>query len=594
MRKRERAPDRVLRCIFVYVRLQTAPQLLWQHLRRRLAHDLMRVDQGLTQLQRLLAHQIREYDGSDLRGTIRFLRILHKEDAEAVLHQVRPVLERLGLPRDLRVVLEHLVLNRDVSDAAAWLAGDLLPEPLLLSLGLGGDTDEDRETLGSRIVLGLCRLAIDTLPIVFCFDQVEALLRQARDPEAFFRFGRMAADLQDADPNICLITCLQSSQLEALNEAALGADRERFQKRKVPLDPLRPDQVERLVLSRLEPLEGLSKLRATRTDLPFYPFNQSFLRDLAKQSTCVPRSVLAECARQFEKLQRGHTLGMDPTAFLTRTFDDELTDPNHTVSVGRAKQVLVSGAPILAAMGGLSSLPVPLEDRARIDMILQKPEGTKVEISVRNERDGRSLRHPMGALAQGASAGRRIVVIRNPRTPFPSGAAGVLKDLKTMQSYGGRVVEPSLEALNALDVLSSILADAQSGDLSNQGDTLEADTVLAWLQSLLRYPKDLQRGPDARIAPIMQLVDSLFEYPESGNGRLGDNAEQALSERVGRARVIEVTAVAKALEANPALVLAHAQKASERYLVLGGPPAVLVDIAGVVSGAEVPRSLSYR
>src|ERR1700742_2023494 len=52
------APDNVLRCVFCFVRLQTSAELLWQHVRRRLASDLMRREQGLMQLQRLVAHQL--------------------------------------------------------------------------------------------------------------------------------------------------------------------------------------------------------------------------------------------------------------------------------------------------------------------------------------------------------------------------------------------------------------------------------------------------------------------------------------------------------------------------------------------------------
>ena len=69
------APDRVLRCVFVFVRLQTSPLLLWQHVRKRFASDLMRRDQGVTQLQRLVAHQLSLSNGDSPRLRVMELRV---------------------------------------------------------------------------------------------------------------------------------------------------------------------------------------------------------------------------------------------------------------------------------------------------------------------------------------------------------------------------------------------------------------------------------------------------------------------------------------------------------------------------------------
>ncbi len=137
------AADRVLRCVFVFVRLQTSPQLLWQHVRRRLARDLMRQDEGLTQLQRLVAHQIAIRTNASPRAAVRQLRVLGKEDHEAVSSHLSEVAAALGVPRDLCVVLEHLLCNRGVRDASAWLMGESLPERVLAQLDLGPEAPED-------------------------------------------------------------------------------------------------------------------------------------------------------------------------------------------------------------------------------------------------------------------------------------------------------------------------------------------------------------------------------------------------------------------------------------------------------------------
>src|SRR5690606_26734401 len=117
------AQDQVLHCVFVFVRLQTSPQLLWQHVRRRLASDLMRKSEGITQLQRLVARQIAERLHSSPRAEVRRLRVLGKENHEVVSDDLAHLAQQLDLPRDLCAVLEHLLCNRGVTDAAAWLKG---------------------------------------------------------------------------------------------------------------------------------------------------------------------------------------------------------------------------------------------------------------------------------------------------------------------------------------------------------------------------------------------------------------------------------------------------------------------------------------
>jgi hypothetical protein len=245
------APDAALRCVFSSVRLQTSRQLLWQHLRRRLAADLMRREQGLTQLQRLVAHQLAVADGRGPRAGILELRVLRAEDEQALIQHLQDLGTRLGLARDLSVAVEHLVFNRNVRDVSAWLAGESLPEHVTAALGLGAEVDEDREDAAQRVVTALCRLAGETLPLVFCFDQVESLQRTRDDVEAFFAFARMAADLCDADANVFLITCLQSSFVEQFRNAIRQADWQRIARRSVSLDDLSRAQVEKLVHLRL-------------------------------------------------------------------------------------------------------------------------------------------------------------------------------------------------------------------------------------------------------------------------------------------------------------------------------------------------------
>src|SRR5512133_515199 len=296
------APDRVLRCVFVFVRLQTSPSLLWQHVRKRLSYDLMRRDHGITQLQRLIAHQMSLSQGASPRAKVMGLRVLSDADQGTIVQHLAAVAQTLGVSRDLHVVLEHLVCNRHVRDAFAWLAGESLPDAVLTQLGVGPDVAEDRESAARELVTALCRLAGETLPIVFCFDQVEALQRGLDDKDAFYRFGRMAADLCDSDPNVFLITCLQSSYLEIFKSCIRGADRDRMARREVVLQNLTRTQVEKLIKARLAQLGQCGSDQRE----PFAPLSSAFVAGLAAEIPCVARRVLTNAARAFEEQQHGH------------------------------------------------------------------------------------------------------------------------------------------------------------------------------------------------------------------------------------------------------------------------------------------------
>lgn len=597
------APDQVLRCVFVYVRLQTAPQLLWQHVRRRLANDLMRRDQGLTQLQRLLAHQIGHHRRLGPRSAVMGMRVLGAEDPEALSSHLAEVSAKLGLTRDLGVVLEHLAHNRWIRDASAWLAGDSLPESALAGLGVGNDLSDDREAAARAVVLDLCRLAAETLPITFCFDQVEALLRTRDDRDAFFRFGRLAADLHDADPNVFLLTCVQSSQLLALQRAILEADFDRFAKRRIALDPLRPAEVESLVLARLRTSEPLAPLRGAHPGAPLYPFKASFSKELARIEPCVPRRVLAECARRFEELQRGRLPRLvDVPTFLATELDDRLRPTAARLGSGETREAIVRGAEVLAGLDRARVVALdPEHDPAEIDVVLEhRGTARRVAVSVRDEADGRSLRPRLAALRDHLPRpdGARLVVVRDPRVPLSPKAVKVHEHLAELRARGAIVVEPTVEALAALATLSSLLADAKSGDLANEGEAVGEGVVLAWL-------RELGARDPARLAPVEQLVDALFappanepaagaEPPDPKGGpsveaRADDAALRALADLVARERVIDLDAAGREIGAEPERIASLARRSPDHFLVLEGPPALVLDMAGVVAEIEAPR-----
>jgi hypothetical protein len=568
----KQAADQVLRCVFVFVRLQTSPQLLWQHVRRRLARDLMRHDEGITQLQRLVAHQIALRTHSAPRAAVLQLRVLGKEDHEDVSNDLSKLAAELNLPRELCVVLEHLLCNRGVRDASAWLMGESLPERVLSQLDLGPEEPEDREEAARTIVTALARLAGETLPIVFCFDQVEALQRSADDQDAFFRFGRLAADLHDADPNVFLITCLQSALLENVGRAVRQADMDRLAKRRAVLSPLTPPQVDAIVRARLDSIPELAVLRAAHPADPFYPLASAFVAGLAHEAPVVPRRALARCARAFEERQHGRApRRMEPREFLATAWDERARVGHAAQSPAKTTAILLKGTEVLAA---IAEADVSERDTEGADLVVNAK--TKVALSLRNEADGRSLGPKLKALlGRGPRKdGARLAIVRDPRLTIAKSAVKTREALDRLVAAGATIVEPTVEALAALEALSSLLADAKSGDLANEGEVLAPGDVVRWLRSL---------RDDLRLEPIKELVDVILK---GGSDRSHAADEQDLAVFLGHERVASLDGATRELGWDAARLIDVARRNPSRFLVLEGPPVVLLDVAGIASEVE--------
>jgi len=565
------APDNVLHCVFSSIRLQTSAQLLWQHVRRRLASDLMRREQGLTQLQRLVAHQLGLVSGRSSRAGILELRVLRTEDQEALFQHLESLAMKLDLPRNLCVVIEQLVFNQNVRDAAAWLAGDSLPESALERLGLGADDEEDREESARLVVTALCRLAGETLPMVFCFDQVESLQRTGNDDEALFRFGRMAADLYDADPNVFLITCLQSSMLDQFSRAVRQADFDRISRRSELLDPLTGPQIERLLSARLGGASELTGVRGEHSNEPFYPLTARFVQELALEVPCVPRRILGLAARAFEEAKIGGAAPPPTTAqFLEAELQERRKRAIGTLQPSDTPRILIQGAPLLEHLiGGKLSL----DDPDGADFVLSGK--TDVAVTLRNEADGRSLTPKLRALLTRVPRpdGAKLVIVRDARLPIAKTAVKAREYLKALEERGVSRLEPTVEALAALEALASILADAKSGDLANEAEPLGPSAVLEWLRGF-RNELDLE--------PVEELIADLFAEPSLRP----DPVEQDLADLLSHERVISVELAAQILGHAPERLLEVGRKASTHFLLLDGPPTLLVDIAGVATETE--------
>src|SRR5690606_28016554 len=122
---------------------------------------------------------------------------------------------------------------------------------------------------------------------------IEAL--EPNERASIAEFGRMASELCDADPNVALISSVQTSWLEALNEIR-EAVRDRVFAVREALGELSRKEIEELVVAKLATVPAIAELAPPGADRRLHPFDARFLDELAALPHRVPRRVLARAS----------------------------------------------------------------------------------------------------------------------------------------------------------------------------------------------------------------------------------------------------------------------------------------------------------
>ena len=451
--------------VFISVQLQTSGQMIWRHIRRRVADDVLRPGDG---------------------GGSPFLRAVSTSETP---------LAAMEIAFDLRRVLECLLAGRHEELARAYLRGDSLPDEALSRLGLAVETettDTDAvaggEDVAREIVLGLCRLAGPNVPMVFCFDQVEALQRHPGDQEGLFRFGKVVRALHDAAENTLLVSCIQSSFLDTLRDSIDDADHDRLiSAGRNALTALDHDQAVDLAVARMDSQSDLADLRRGKDRL--WPLGAEKLRenfDVETARRIVARKVIAHCRDLFEDARRTSAdvragredVGQFLPPLWERLWKKAIED---SISVD-TDQILQH------ALGLLVGLARPKWGQLRpgvgdVDMTFTLPNHARVDISLCNHRSMTSLAGRFRRLLK--SEFGRLVLVRDVRLPIGQGAVRTKQYLSELKARRAVFVRPSVAALGALDAMRKVLSDAKSGALAVAGDAVEPSVAEQWLAAHL-------------------------------------------------------------------------------------------------------------
>jgi hypothetical protein len=156
--------------------------------------------------------------------------------------------------------------------------------------------------------------------------------------------------------------------------------------------------------------------------------------------------------------------------------------------------------------------------------------GSRVDAVFINHSNLSSLASTLKRLLKKKTPSTQLCLIRDQRLPISAGAKVTRELLKKIEDAGGRVIRVEKDALAVLDAMRKLLTVATSGDLSSNGETVEAKTVREWLAKNL--PPEVER-----------LAAELLG--EAAAPQLDSRAE-ALLELVGRRKVVSVDEAAQA------------------------------------------------
>jgi hypothetical protein len=441
----------------VAIRMETAPSQIWRHIRRRFAEQLTRHQVGGTcALDAILDRFAAPYAG-DFRAAV-----------EAS--------ELADLSHDLFSALEHFRAGTERRLCRAWLSGDGLSDAdlslLNLPLARPEEVEEDyAESSARRMVLAITRMSAPS-PLVFFFDQVEALGIAAQGERGFALFARAGAALVDGSINVLMISTVLSSFLRDLQDGSTQSDYDRISKWVMDLHPLTLKQGSALIDSRLAlapEIQGQS------------PIQQSALESIfsAAHGSCCARRLIHEARRLFAQWQE---IAPAPEETLDHEFERVWAQARDHPEA--ADTVLAHGLPAAFDLLGIKTL---CNDAG----IVAGNGASRANIVFINQTNMTSLAAALKRLVDKKTSGELLCLLRDQRLPIGKGAKITLERLKTIEGSGGRFIRVEAEALTALDAMRRLLTSATSGDLSLNGEAVDAKTVREWLSKNL--PPEVER-----------------------------------------------------------------------------------------------------
>jgi hypothetical protein len=567
-----RRSEKIPKTVFIYIRMETSATMIWRHIRRRMVEDLLRPASAYnTQMAALLMQRLsmpgsrgplidewkREISGGAPLNQEAFAEVLDiilnhiPQDELQNLEMFDQMDGESDLPWELRQALRHVAHRRHETLTRAWLRGDSLAEIDLTRLGISTREDEagDVEDRAKLVIVALAKFAGPGTPIVLCLDQLEALETPPGDLSGFAAFGRAVSTLHDGTENLVLVSCIQSSYRQSLENAG-KANFARIAEFEGLLPLLGREDAGRLLVSR----RAFAGNPVGRGEGPLWPFQESDLAEVFDQSGLASaRRILSKAAEKFDQ---------DPgsvSEFLESEWHRLMDEAAHS-EASDIDQILDDGLKSLANLKGRHWITKVVT--GDINFLVRSPSGD-VAISLCNQRNVNAFAGQLRRLKDLKPNQRqaRLVILRDPRLPIGKIHRATRGYLADLARTGARLIHPSLEALYSLDALRRLLAAAKSGNVTLKGESIKLQTVAEWITAHL---------PDSLEDFLQEITVSVaLPLPQEVSNR------EDLLDLIEQRCVVPVDTAASELNLARGEVLRLLSGSPDLVGLLDGPPQVL-------------------
>ncbi|MCM2369019.1 AAA family ATPase [Aporhodopirellula aestuarii] len=570
--------------IFVYLRMRTSSGRIWRKIRTELVTDLMRpMPDGLTQLDHVLAKRLAtKCDG---HADLALWWDHHREDRmEELIDAWHETAMQLSLRDDFTQVLEWFIRGKHRRHVRAYLGGGLVSEVGFRHLFGNVDASHyapDNEDDAFAAVIALCHVAGPQIPIVFCFDQIEAIEVEDASHKPVWYLARAVADLTD-EATVAAISCVLANfadnEIRAQDRARLVSGGQ------TALQRLDRNQMRQVIRSRVTAMAATAAAAGDNEHWPFADDEAMF----ASRST--PRELLHAAATRFDEL-RGVAVASpatDETPALASLFEQRVEDAIRLQKPEDTDDLIASTLPNLLSIlepGWTTEYPAgPHNSKRDIELVLiGLDKEARVGVALCNQPSMTSLAAQLKRLIENRNAFNlhKLVLIRDGRLPISPGAVATRKRLDQLTKDESVLVRPTREVMAVLDAVRSLIADATCGDLTLDGQAVAVTTVRQWLADHLdsvtrewvdQFCRPPRPGWIDDAPPDDTEVDAVLEYLEASPVASVDTASRATG--VAESRIVELAGVA-----------------SDRLQIVSGDPSVIFRVVNSTPLSEEGQSM---
>lgn len=279
---------------FVYIPPFPQSDYLWRHILRYTVDSLVQVPTGqkYSQLLLWLKSVLLALKQRSLKDRIKenILDLL-QTDRQQFIKRLKEIYKQAG-SNSIYNADKFFGILHDLTDAklyplaCEWLRADDLSEESLETLRLKSSIDT--EQAAREILANFGRVAINTQPIVLCFDQLESIARLpdgSLDLQSLFNIN---TKIHDEDKNFLVIISILTNTWEHYKSRIDQSHRARVD-REIPLRLITLEQAESLWASRLN---GLYRQAQPQPSSLIYPLNPHDLEESFPGGRTNPRDAL--------------------------------------------------------------------------------------------------------------------------------------------------------------------------------------------------------------------------------------------------------------------------------------------------------------